>query len=73
MHFLTFGQEITQTKLSQSTLFEHKDVTGKVFQHEFDSKVLNNSRKICVWMREGYNFTKDKYPLLVVNDGRAVL
>ena len=72
MHFLSFGQVITQSKLSQSTLFEHKDVTGKVFQHEFDSKVLNNSRKIFVWIPEGYDLTKDKYPLLVVHDGRAV-
>ena len=72
MHFLSFGQVITQSKLSQSTLFEHKDVTGKVFQHEFDSKVLNNSRKIFVWIPEGYDLTKDKYPLLVVHDGRDV-
>ena len=72
MHFLSFGQGITQSKLSQSTLFEHKDVTGKVFQHEFDSKVLNNSRKIFVWIPEGYDLTKDKYPLLVVHDGGAV-
>jgi len=72
MHFLSFGQVITQSKLSQSTLFEHKDVTGKVLQHEFDSKVLNNSRKIFVWIPEGYDLTKDKYPLLVVHDGGAV-
>ena len=72
MHFLSFGQVITQSKLSKSTLFEHKDVTGKVFQHEFDSKVLNNSRKIFVWIPKGYDLTKDKYPLLVVHDGRAV-
>ena len=43
IHFLSVGQGITQFKLSQPTLFEHKDVTGKVFQHDFDSKVLNNS------------------------------
>ena len=72
MHFLSFGQVITQSKLSQSTLFEHKDVTGKVFQHDFDSKVLNNSRKIFVWIPKGYDLNKDKYPLLVVHDGRAV-
>ena len=72
IHFLSVGQVITQSKLSQSTLFEHKDVTGKVFQHEFDSKALNNSRKIFVWIPEGYDLTKDKYPLLVVHDGGAV-
>jgi predicted alpha/beta superfamily hydrolase len=72
IHFLSVGQGITQTKLSQPTLFEHKDVTGKVFQHDFDSKVLNNSRKIFVWIPEGYELNKDKHPLLVVHDGRAV-
>ena len=72
IHFLSVGQGITQFKLSQPTLFEHKDVTGKVFQHDFDSKILDNSRKIFVWIPEGYNLNKDKYPLLVVHDGRAV-
>ena len=72
IHFLSVGQGITQFKLSQPTLFEHKDVTGKVFQHDFDSKVLNNSRKIFVWIPKGYDLNKDKYPLLVVHDGRAV-
>ena len=60
IHFLSVGQGITQFKLSQPTLFEHKDVTGKVFQHYFDSKVLNNSRKIFVWIPEGYDLNKDK-------------
>ena len=69
---MSVGQGITQFKLSQPTLFEHKDVTGKVFQHDFDSKILDNSRKIFVWIPEGYNLSKDKYPLLVVHDGRAV-
>ncbi len=72
IHFLIAGQGITQFKLSQPTLFEHKDVTGKVFQHDFDSKILDNSRKIFVWIPEGYNLNKDKYPLLVVHDGKAV-
>jgi len=63
IHFLSVGQETTQLKLSRPTLFEHKDVTGKVFQHDFDSKILNNSRKIFVWIPEGYDFNKDKYPL----------
>ena len=72
IHFLSAGQGITQFKLSQPTLFEHKDVTGKVFQHDFDSKILDNSRKIFVWIPEGYNLNKDKYPLLVAHDGRAV-
>jgi predicted alpha/beta superfamily hydrolase len=72
IHFLSVGQGITQFKLSQPTLFEHKDVTGKVFQHDFDSKVLNNSRRIFVWIPEGYDLNKDKYPLLVVHDGRGV-
>ena len=71
IHFLSAGQGISQFKLSQPTLFEHKDVTGKVFQHDFDSKILDNSRKIFVWIPEGYNLNKDKYPLLVVHDGRA--
>ena len=69
---MSVGQGITQFKLSQPTLFVHKDVTGKVFQHDFDSKVLNNSRKIFVLIPEGYDFNKDKYPLLLVHDGRAV-
>ena len=72
IHFLSAGQGISQFKLSQPTLFEHKDVTGKVFQHDFDSKILDNSRKIFVWIPEGYNLNKDKYPLLVVHDGKAV-
>jgi enterochelin esterase-like enzyme len=72
IHFLSVGQGITQFKLSQPTLFENKDVTGKVFQHDFDSKVLNNSRRIFVWIPEGYDLNKDKYPLLVVHDGRGV-
>ena len=72
IHFLSVGQGINQFKLSQPTLFEHKDVTGKVFQHDFDSKILDNSRKIFVWIPEGYNLSKDKYPLLVVHYGRAV-
>ena len=72
IHLVSFGQEITNSKLSQPTLFEHKDVTGKVFQHDFDSKVLNNSRKIFVWIPEGYDLNTDSYPLLLVHDGRAV-
>tara|TARA_A100001011_G_scaffold350184_1_gene389291 strand:- start:3600 stop:4466 length:867 start_codon:yes stop_codon:yes gene_type:complete len=72
IHLVCLGQEITHLKLSQPTIFEHKDVTGKVFQHDFDSKILNNSRKIFVWIPQEYNFNKDKYPLLVVHDGRAV-
>ena len=72
IHFVCLGQEIIHSKLSQPTLFEHKDVTGKVFQYDFDSKILNNSRKIFIWIPEEYDLTKDKYPLLVVHDGRAV-
>lgn len=71
-HFAVFGQEISQSKLSPPTRFEHKDVTGKVFQHDFDSKILNNSRKIFVWIPEGYDLNKNKYPLLVVHDGGVV-
>ena len=33
---------------------------------------FNNSRKIFVLIPEGYELNKDKYPLLVVHDGRAV-
>ena len=73
INLISFGQEITNSKLSQPTLFEHKDVTGKVFQHDFDSKVLNNSYwKIFVWIPEGYDLNTDSYPLLLVHDGRAV-
>ena len=72
IQLVSFGQEITQSKLSQPTLFERKDVTGIVFQYDFDSKILNNSRKIFVCIPQEYDFNKDKYPLLVVHDGRAV-
>ncbi len=68
----TIGQYIKKTKLSESIAFEHKHVTGEVFQHDFDSKILNNSRKIFVWIPEGYFLSEDKYPLLVVHDGGSV-
>ena len=72
LHISSFAQLITQSKLSNPILFEHKDVTGKVFQHNFDSKILNNSRVIFVLLPKGYNQNKHKYPLLIVHDGRAV-
>ena len=72
LHISSFAQLITQSKLSNPILFEHKDVTGIVFQHNFDSKILNNSREIFVLLPKGYNQNKHKYPLLIVHDGRAV-
>ena len=71
-HLVGFGQGITQSKLSKPTLFEHKSLMGKVFQHYFDSKILNNSRKIFVWIPEGYDLNENGYPLLLVHDGGAV-
>jgi predicted alpha/beta superfamily hydrolase len=68
----TFAQHVKKSKLSESITFEHKDITGKVFQHDFVSEILNNSRKIFVWIPEGYDLSEDKYPLLVVHDGGSV-
>lgn len=67
-----FGQGITQSNLSEPTPFEHEGITGEVFKHDFDSKILNNSRNIFVWLPEEYHRSEKNYPLLVVHDGQNV-
>ncbi len=68
----SLGQYVKKSILSESIVFDHKHVTGKVFQHDFVSEILNNSRKIFVWIPEGYDLSEEKYPLLLVHDGGSV-
>ena len=45
-------------------------VTGNLQIHNFESEIFGNKRKIRVFLPEGYARSKEKYPVLYLNDGQ---